>query len=56
MLPEFLTKVAYVYNEGPFKGLLVRRGFDPEIDVTSRFFQSLGVRLTEEQHRSITLR
>ena len=56
MLPELLTKVAYVYNDGPFKGLLVRRGFDPESEVTTRFYQSLSVRLSEEQHKSIILR
>lgn len=50
-----MANLVYSYRDGPFKGLLVRRGYDPEIreNHTSRFYQLLSVRMTSAMFISV---
>ncbi|BDA50476.1 General transcription factor 3C polypeptide 5 at N-terminal half [Coccomyxa sp. Obi] len=48
--PEFewmLPRIAYMFRNGPWRGLWVRRGFDPRSDSSSRMYQALEYRVEE---------
>ncbi len=51
-----MPSLAYSYAAGPFKGLLVRRGYDPEADPTARYLQSINVRIRDDHLRSMLKR
>lgn len=56
MFLELLPKVAYMYSSGPFKGLLVRHGYDPEKEPKSRFLQLLTIRLPHDIYNNLKQR
>ncbi|CAL8464879.1 g4414 [Coccomyxa elongata] len=42
-----LPRIAYIFRNGPWRGLWVRRGFDPRSDSSSRMYQALEYRAEE---------
>ncbi len=53
---DVLSRIVYCYKHGPYKGLLVRHGYDPEARSDARFFQMVSVRMKGKEYTSMIQR
>ena len=56
LFTELVPRVAYTCISGPFKGLLIRYGYDPAENPQARFFQSVAIRIKTVKFSSLVYR